>query len=460
MSEFLGSIWWFLVAILIVVTFHEFGHFWVARRCGVKVNRFSIGFGKPLWSRFGKDGTEYAIAPILLGGYVSMHGERLDDDVPEADRAGSFRHKNVWQRIAIIAAGPGANLLLCVAMFWAMFVVGRPDHASVLGSTIGLAAEAGLRPGDRLTAIDGRETPTWTEAYQALLTAAIDHKKVQVEVRSEGGAGRELRLDLSALPERVDPSALFRTLGITPKHLIVPPVVSRVVPGQPAEGRLRTGDRIVAIDGTPVRAWNEIAPLADRMGRRGGGGTIDVVRDGRQVAVAIAPVQAVPQGAPANTSPTWVFGLEAPAAGKRPPVPKDAILRHGPIEAIPAALGEVVFQTREFYGMLARAFTGRISVQHTVSGPIGIAQFANASAKNGLAWYLQLLAVLSLSLALLNLLPIPILDGGHLLYYLIELVKGRPLSEGAMAVGQFVGMALLLGLMGLAFHNDIQRLIQ
>ncbi len=459
MSEFLGSIWWFLVAILVVVTFHEFGHFWVARRCGVKVNRFSIGFGKPLWSRFGKDGTEYAIAPILLGGYVSMHGERLDDDVSEAERAGSFRHKSVWQRIAIIAAGPGANLVLCVFMFWAMFVVGRPDHASVIGSSIGLAADTGLRPGDRLTAIDGRETPTWTEAYQALLTAAIDHKSVRLDVRSEGGVGRELRLDLTGLPDPVDPASLFRTIGMTPKHLIVPPVVSKVVAGQPAEGKLRPGDRIVAIDGTPVHTWNEIAPLAERMGRRGGGGTIDVVRDGQRVAIAIVPAQAIPKGAPANTPRSWIFGLEAPG-GKRPPVAKDAILRHGPIEAIPAALGEVAFQTREFYGMLARAFTGRISARHTVSGPIGIAQFANESAKNGLAWYLQLLAVLSLSLALLNLLPIPILDGGHLLYYLIELVKGRPLSEGAMAVGQFVGMALLLGLMGLAFHNDIQRLIQ
>ena len=455
MIEFLSSAWWLIVALGILVTFHEFGHYWVARRCGVKVQRFSVGFGKPLWMRKGKDGTEWVVAAIPLGGYVKMLDER-EGDVPAADLDQAFNRKTVWQRMAIVAAGPIANLILCVALFWAMFVIGRPDFAPVVGQVQGIAAQAGLRSGDTLLAIGERATPTWTEASMALVTSAIDRAQVQVQVRTASGAEITRRIDFAKLPKGDDLRQSIRQIGITPRHQVLPAMVGEVTAGSAGEGKLRSGDRIVAIDGTPVRSWAEIAPLVARIGPRGGG-DIDLLRDGAPLTVTLAPkLQPQPRAA-AGSAPSWLLGV-APAERSKPV--KDAVLRYGPLAAFPAALRETRFQTGELFNMIERAFSGKLAVKDTVSGPIGIARAANLYAQNGVAWYLSLLAALSLSLAILNLLPIPVLDGGHLLYYLIELFKGSPLSDRAMAAGQYVGLALLLGLMGLAFYNDLQGLIQ
>ena len=455
MIEFLSSAWWLIVALGILVTFHEFGHYWVARRCGVKVQRFSVGFGKPLWMRKGKDGTEWVVAAIPLGGYVKMLDER-EGDVPAADLDQAFNRKTVWQRMAIVAAGPIANLILCIAFFWAMFVIGRPDFAPVVGQVQGIAAQAGLRSGDTLLAIGERATPTWTEASMALVTSAIDRAQVQVHVRTASGAEITRRIDFAKLPKGDDLRQSIRQIGITPRHQVLPAMVGEVTAGSAGEGKLRSGDRIVAIDGTPVRSWAEIAPLVARIGPRGGG-DIDLLRDGAPLTVTLAPkLQPQPRAA-AGSAPSWLLGV-APAERSKPV--KDAVLRYGPLAAFPAALRETRFQTGELFNMIERAFSGKLAVKDTVSGPIGIARAANLYAQNGVAWYLSLLAALSLSLAILNLLPIPVLDGGHLLYYLIELFKGSPLSDRAMAAGQYVGLALLLGLMGLAFYNDLQGLIQ
>lgn len=455
MIEFLSSAWWLIVALGILVTFHEFGHYWVARRCGVKVQRFSVGFGKPLWMRKGKDGTEWVVAAIPLGGYVKMLDER-EGDVPAVELDQAFNRKTVWQRMAIVAAGPIANLILCVALFWAMFVIGRPDFAPVVGQVQGIAAQAGLRSGDTLLAIGERATPTWTEASMALVTSAIDRAQVQVHVRTASGAEITRRIDFAKLPKGDDLRQSIRQIGITPRHQVLPAMVGEVTAGSAGEGKLRSGDRIVAIDGTPVRSWAEIAPLVARIGPRGGG-DIDLLRDGAPLTVTLAPkLQPQPRAA-AGSAPSWLLGV-APAERSKPV--KDAVLRYGPLAAFPAALRETRFQTGELFNMIERAFSGKLAVKDTVSGPIGIARAANLYAQNGVAWYLSLLAALSLSLAILNLLPIPVLDGGHLLYYLIELFKGSPLSDRAMAAGQYVGLALLLGLMGLAFYNDLQGLIQ
>ena len=455
MIEFLSSAWWLIVALGILVTFHEFGHYWVARRCGVKVQRFSVGFGKPLWMRKGKDGTEWVVAAIPLGGYVKMLDER-EGDVPAADLDQAFNRKTVWQRMAIVAAGPIANLILCIAFFWAMFVIGRPDFAPVVGQVQGIAAQAGLRSGDTLLAIGERATPTWTEASMALVTSAIDRAQAQVHVRTASGAEITRRIDFAKLPKGDDLRQSIRQIGITPRHQVLPAMVGEVTAGSAGEGKLRSGDRIVAIDGTPVRSWAEIAPLVARIGPRGGG-DIDLLRDGAPLTVTLAPkLQPQPRAA-AGSAPSWLLGV-APAERSKPV--KDAVLRYGPLAAFPAALRETRFQTGELFNMIERAFSGKLAVKDTVSGPIGIARAANLYAQNGVAWYLSLLAALSLSLAILNLLPIPVLDGGHLLYYLIELFKGSPLSDRAMAAGQYVGLALLLGLMGLAFYNDLQGLIQ
>lgn len=453
MSEFFSSAWWLIVALGVLVTFHEFGHYWVARRCGVKVLRFSVGFGKPLWMRRGRDGTEWVVAAIPLGGYVKMLDER-EADVPAELRDQAFNGKTVWQRIAIVAAGPIANLILCVALLWAMFVIGRPDYAPVVGQARGIAAEAGVVRGDTLLAVGERSTPTWTEASMALLTSAIDRGPVPVQVRTADGSETVRTIDFSRLPEGDDLARAVREVGIVPRHQMLAPVVGEISPGSAAEGRLQPGDRILRIDGSPVEYWADISPLVARMGAAGGGEVV-FERDGARRSLEIVPRRG--QAREDRDAPQWLLGVAPADTGRGP---KDALLRYGPLDAFPAALRETRFQVGELFGMFERVFSGRLAVENSVSGPIGIARAANAYAKNGLAWYLSLLALLSLSLAILNLLPIPVLDGGHLLYYLIELLKGSPLSDRAMAAGQYVGLALLLGLMGLAFYNDIQGLIR
>ncbi|MGH8084995.1 MAG: RIP metalloprotease RseP [Lysobacter sp.] len=447
MTEILGSIWWLIVSLGVLVTFHEFGHYWVARRCGVKVLRFSVGFGKALWSRRGKDGTEYVIAAIPLGGYVKMLDEREGDVVPtELDQA--FNRKSVWQRIAIVIAGPLANLLLCVMLFWAMFVIGRPDYAPVVGQVDGIAAAAGLQRGDTILKVGDRATPTWSEVQLALIPAALDHADIELQLRRDGTAlTREL--PLSKLPAGFNERRAVEAMGLAPRHLQVAPLVGRVAPDTPAWGVLAEGDRISAVDGRPVQAWSDIGPLVQRLGERGGKGMVEVERDGDRLALELTPSRHVPED---GGDAYWVLGISA----ARPQMPAmDAELQYGPAAAVPAALRETAHQAGELFEMIGRAFSGRVEVRNTVAGPITIARAANAYADQGPAWYLSLLALLSLSLGILNLLPIPILDGGHLLYYLIELVKGSPVSERVMATGQYIGLALILGLMGLAFYNDI-----
>ena len=451
MSDFLGSVWWLVVSLGVLVTVHEFGHFWTARRFGVEVLRFSVGFGRALWSRHGRDGTEYVIAAIPLGGYVKMLDEREGDVPPErAHRA--FNRQGVWQRIAIVAAGPAANLLLAVALLWAMFVVGRPDYAPVVGQAEGIAADAGLRRGDTVLAVGERRTPTWSEVMFGVTTAAMDHRDVPVRVRTGAGDETTRTLALSRLPGDFDERRALSLAGLVPRHALLPAVVGEVQPGLPAEGILEAGDRVTAVDGMPVGSFEEIGPQVQRMGALGGG-MVEVERDGERLALEVVPARRAP---PVEGAGEWVLGI-APAPAEAPA--HDAELRHGPLAAIPVALRATWQMARDTVGMIERMVTGSASAQN-VSGPITIARVANASAGMGPAWFLQFLAMVSLGLAILNLLPIPVLDGGHLLYYLIELAKGSPLSERAMAAGQYVGLVLLAGLMALAFYNDILLLVR
>jgi len=449
MSTFLGSVWWMIVSIGVLVTFHEFGHFWVARRCGVRVLRFSVGFGTPLWMRRGGDGTEYVLAAIPLGGYVKMLDER-EGEVPAQELDRAFNRQPVWQRIAIVAAGPLANLGLCVLFLWAMFVVGRPDFAPVVGHAEGIAADAGLHQGDVLLAVDGRPTPTWSEAAMALATSAMDREDVPVAVRTADGGTRERTLALSRLPDDTDERQAVRAIGLTPRHHLLPPVIGRVEPGSAAWGLLAEGDRITAIDARPIEDFADIGPLVQAIGDAPA--MVEVEREGDRLALEVTP-QRRDDG---EGGSYWALGV-APA---RMPAPEyDANLQLAPGAAIPAAFIETWRLGRDSLAMIGRLLTGRASAEN-VSGPITIARYANASAQLGPAWFLNFLALLSLSLAIINLLPIPVLDGGHLLYYLIELAKGSPLSERAMVAGQYVGLALLAGLMGLAFYNDILQLLR
>jgi regulator of sigma E protease len=451
MSTFLGSLWWMLVALGVLVTFHEFGHFWVARRFGVKVLRFSVGFGRPLWTRLGKDGTEYVVAALPLGGYVRMLDER-EDHVPAHQLDQAFNRKPVLQRMGIVAAGPLANLLLAFALLWAMLVIGRPDYAPVVGKAMGIAAEAGLRTGDRILAVGERETPTWSEAGMALTVAVLDRQPVAVQVRHADGGESTRTLALDRLPAKVDELRAIEATGLVARHQVQPAIVGGINEGTPAWGVLAEGDRITAVDATPIAGFGDIAPAVAALAARGGPGMVEIERDGERLALEMTPA---PITRPDGSRLPGLGIASKPASTPR----TDAVLRMGPLAAIPGAFRETGFQIKQLVEMVGRAFSGKVSVQNTVAGPLTIAQAANDFASRGSAWFLNFLALLSVSLALINLLPIPVLDGGHLLYYLIELATGRPLGERAMAAGQYLGLALVAGLMGLAFYNDILHLV-
>ncbi|WP_434212072.1 RIP metalloprotease RseP [[Pseudomonas] boreopolis] len=446
MSDLLGSIWWMIVSLGVLVTFHEFGHFWVARRCGVKVLRFSVGFGRPLWSRRDRHGTEFAIAAIPLGGYVKMLDER-EGNVHPAERSMAFNAKSVWQRIAIVAAGPAANLLLCMLLLWAMFVIGKQDYSATLGHVEGLAAQAGLRAGDRVLSVDGRDVASWSDTSMLLTTAAMDRRDVRIRAAGADGGERAVIVRMSQLPAGFQEQRVPELAGFGWQFLTQPAQVSEVAPGSAADGVLKPDDRIVAIDGHPIDSAEQVAPQIQALGERGGAGMVEVERDGDRLALELVPTRETGT----DGKPAYRIGI---AVGRAAAPAYDARLQYGVFAAVPAAIRETGRMAGDSLGMIRRMLTGQASVKN-ISGPITIAKVANASAKRGPDWFLYFLALLSLSLAIINLLPIPILDGGHLLYYLIELVKGSPLSERAMAAGQYVGLAVLAGLMGLAFYNDI-----
>lgn len=452
MSDLLGSIWWMIVALGVLVTFHEFGHFWVARRCGVKVLRFSVGFGKPFWSRRDRHGTEFALAAIPLGGYVKMLDE-AEGNVPASQLDQAFNRKPVWQRIAVVAAGPIANLLLCVALLWAMFVIGKQDFSATLGNVDGIAADAGFERGDRLLAVGDRPVGTWTEASMVLTKAAIDGADVPVRVEKANGDTQSRVLPLSRLPVGFDQENVASLTGLAWRHWEVPALVGAVKPDGPAAGIIKPGDLVTAIDGHPVSDFGQIPDLVKALGERGGSAMVEVDRAGERLALELTPRS---MRNPETGASYWGLGLESPKTRELPPY--DATQQYGPLAAIPAAFRETRNLATDSLGMMRRMLTGDASLKN-ISGPITIARTANVTAQRGADWFLYFLALLSLSLAIINLLPIPVLDGGHLLYYLIELVKGSPLSERTMATGQYVGLALLAGLMGLAFYNDILRLV-
>lgn len=450
MTDFIGSVWWMIVSLGLLVTFHEFGHYWVGRMCGVKVLRFSVGFGRPLWSRRDRHGTEFAIAAIPLGGYVKFLDER-EVEVHPHERGQAFNHKTVWQRIAIVAAGPVANLLLCILLLWAMFVIGKQDYSATVGRATGMAASAGLGSGDRLLRVDDRDVITLGEASMALTAAAMDRRDVTLQVLDLADQVHSRTLPLSQLPSGFDERRVPILAGLYWRAWLQPPLVDTIVKGSAAEGHLQRGDLIVAIDGQRIDSVEQAISEVSSLGRRGGPAMVEVLRGGERLALEITPRQ----GKDGKGQPTWQIG--AGFAESYSPA-YDTLLKYGPLQAVTVAVRETGRMAADSLAMMGRIVTGKASLQN-VSGPVTIARVANISAKRGVDWFIQFLALLSLSLCIINLLPIPILDGGHLLYYLIELVKGSPLSERAIAAGQYIGLALLAGLMGLAFYNDILGLV-
>jgi regulator of sigma E protease len=457
MSVFLGSIWWLLVALGLLITFHEFGHYWVARRMGVRVLKFSVGFGKALWSRKGRDGTEYVIGAIPLGGYVKMLDER-EGEVDSKDLDEAFNRKSVWARIAIVIAGPAFNLIFTLLAFWLMFLVGIPESRPVIGEVSGIAVSAGLQPEDQIISIDGESTETWSHAVLGLVTHAIDRDKVSLIVETQNGSQRTVMLDLSQLDSSFEEENTLQGIGITPWRPKVPAIVGEVSPDSPAaSARFKVGDQIVAVAGEDVPDWAWVGALVQKHGQTGEPLTVTVERNGGRLDLQVSP-ENMSEGSRADR---LILGITNIAAGEsvQNQISRTYFLHKlGVVEGFNKALSEMWRLTRSTMGLLGRMITGSASVKN-LSGPISIAQFANSSANAGFSSFLFFLGAISLSLGILNLLPIPVLDGGHLLYYLIELAKGSPLSDQMQAKGQYIGIMALFGLMGIAFFNDILRLV-
>ncbi|AOE78078.1 RIP metalloprotease RseP [Pseudomonas lurida] len=440
-----------LVALGVLVTFHEFGHFWVARRCGVKVLRFSVGFGMPLVRWHDRRGTEFVIAAIPLGGYVKMLDER-EGEVPVDQLDQSFNRKTVRQRIAIVAAGPIANFLLAMVFFWVLAMLGSQQVRPVIGAveSDSIAAKAGLVAGQEIVSIDGEPTTGWGAVNLQLVRRLGESGTVNVVVREQDSTTetpRELALDhwLKGADEP-DP---IKSLGIRPWRPALPPVLAELDPKGPAQAAgLKAGDRLLALDGQPLGEWQQVVDLV-RV-RPDTKIVLKVERDGAQIDVPVTLSVRGEAKAAGGYLGAGVKGVDWPPSMVRE-------VSYGPL----AAIGEGAKRTWTMSVLtlesLKKMLFGELSVKN-LSGPITIAKVAGASAQSGVADFLNFLAYLSISLGVLNLLPIPVLDGGHLLFYLVEWVRGRPLSDRVQGWGIQIGISLVVGVMLLALVNDLGRL--
>jgi len=443
----------FVIALGVLIVFHELGHYLVAKLAGVKVLRFSVGFGRQLWARrFGADQTEWAVAALPLGGYVKMLDEREGPvDPAEAHRA--FNRQSVGKRIAIVAAGPIANFLLAIAIYWVLLLGGVTEPKAIVAAPEPgtAAAAAGFASGDRVVSVNGEPIGTWQALRWLLLDLSIERKPVRVEIVDDAGHVQWRDLDVTTVHGDQIEGDVLAALGLRLFRPAMAPVIGRVVSGGPAESAgLRAGDRIAAVDGEPVDSWDEFVGIvrksADKPLR------LSIVDGAAEREVRVTP------------EATGKEGERIGRIGAAPSVDREALrdlfveVRYGPGEALVAATVKTwdmsVFSLR----MLWKMVTGELSWRN-LSGPVTIADYAGQAAQVGLGPYLSFIALISISLGVLNLLPIPLLDGGHLMYYFAEVVKGSPVSERAMELGQRVGLTLLLFLMAFAFFNDINRLL-
>ncbi|EJL07854.1 sigma E protease regulator RseP [Pseudomonas chlororaphis] len=440
-----------LIALGVLVTFHEFGHFWVARRCGVKVLRFSVGFGMPLLRWHDRQGTEFVIAAIPLGGYVKMLDER-EGEVPVDQLDQSFNRKSVRQRIAIVAAGPVANFLLALVFFWGLAMLGTEQVRPVIGSVEAgsIAAKAGLSSGQEIVAIDGESTVGWSAVNLQLVRRLGESGTLQLLVREQGSTAdspRELLLD-NWLKGTDEPDPI-RSLGIRPWRPELAPVLAELDPKGPAQAAgLKTGDRLLALDGQPLTDWQQVVDWV-RV-RPDTKIVLRVERDGAQIDV---PVTLAARGKEKVAS--GYLGAGVKAVDWPPEMLRE--VSYGPLAAIGEGARRTWTMSVLTLDSLKKMLFGELSVKN-LSGPITIAKVAGASAQSGVADFLNFLAYLSISLGVLNLLPIPVLDGGHLLFYLIEWARGRPLSDRVQGWGIQIGISLVVGVMLLALVNDLGRL--
>jgi len=450
--ETLHTLFYFIVAVGILVAFHEFGHFWVARKVGVKVLRFSIGFGKVLWSKQkNNQSTEYVLSAIPLGGYVKMVDER-EGPVTSEDLPFSFNRQPLWARTAIVAAGPVFNLILAVALFWSVLVIGESGIKPILGKVEQgtLAAAAGFVEGDEIISVNDKPTPTWTQTLTTLIGAALEgEQEINVAVKNHDDLQAVKVLKFSE-QDAENPEVLYQRLGFKAWAPQLKPTIGKVLPDSAAQSAgLKQGDLIVSADNVVIQDWQQWVDYVKTHPNMPINLLIE--RDGVRLPLSITP------------KAVQVEQKTEGKIGASVQVPEDLIksitveYALSPLEALPVAFETTYDYALTTLKMMGKMLVGRASVEN-LSGPISIAQYAGQSANMGLVPFLKFMALVSVSLGVLNLLPVPVLDGGHLLFFAIEGIKGSPVSEKIQLFFQQIGIALLVSLMVLAMFLDVQRL--
>ena len=450
MIQFVHNLLAFVFTLGVLITFHEFGHFWTARKCGVKILRFSVGFGRPLWTRtFGEDRTELVVAALPLGGYVKMLDER-EAPVPAHELGRAFNNKPLLQRFLIVLAGPFFNFLFAVVAYWIMYMVGLTGLKPVIGSVLPAspAAVAGLHTNEEIVSVNSQATATWTMVVDAMITDIVAGKSVELRVRSQDAVERPVVLNLHTISiDDLASKDLLRSVGITPKQLVLPPIIGELQgDGAAIRAGLKPADQIRKVDNVAVQDWREFVEYIQARPEQLL--HVEIKRDGK---VLVVPLHTGKK----ETGEGKTIGY----IGAANFLGTNLIARES--YSMFPALARAVERTWDMswltLEMLGKILTGEASYRN-LSGPVSIGQYAGQSAQNGIASFLWFLGIVSVSLGVLNLLPIPLLDGGHLMYYLIEFARGRPVPETVQAVGQQIGLALLLGLMVLVFYNDLSRL--
>jgi len=454
MGTFLFSAASFIVALGILITVHEFGHYWVARRAGVKVLRFSVGFGRPLWKRVaGADQTEYVIAAIPLGGYVKMLDER-EGNVSEQDLPRAFNRQPLSKRFAIVAAGPIFNFIFAIAAYWLMFMIGVPGIKPIIGQVAdtSIAQQAGLKTGDQIITIDGDDAPTWSVARIKLIAKSLDESVVELQVLDQDQRSRIVNLDLTTITPDIKDGQILVALGIAPPRPNIPAVIGRLIDnGRALDAGLQAGDKVLFANKQPIEHWSHWVDYV--RARPEQVIEIEVDRGGVVINLTLTPARVVTKE-----------GEEIGRIGAAPVIPESlipdhlrAFVQYSVFDSFVASCERTWDMSALTLRMIGKMLSGSVSLDN-LSGPITIAKYAGYTASAGLVSFLAFLAIVSISLGVLNLLPIPLLDGGHLMFYIIELIKGSPLAENIEAVFQRVGILFLGLLMSIAIFNDFSRL--
>ncbi|MDR1276345.1 MAG: RIP metalloprotease RseP [Candidatus Accumulibacter sp.] len=453
MNNFLFYAFAFIVALSVLIIVHEYAHFLVARLAGVKILRFSLGFGRVLWSmRLGRDRTEWALSAIPLGGYVKMLGE-YDDEVPANERDRAFCQQSVARRMAIAAAGPVANLLLAVVLFWVVFFIGSEELKPIFGAPPAgtPAAHAGFEEGELALKVNGKPVQTWQDLRWDVLRLVTELNSVEIEVINTRGEINFRRLDLSAVrAEGLDADSLQK-LGFVFIRPKIPPIIDKLMPdGAAARAGMLPGDEILTIDGEEITSSFVMIERISASPARSM--DFSLLRGETVLSFPVTPDAVEENG----KSIGRIGVLIRPSESKRKEMM--TTVRYDLLPALGKAVGETYDKSLFTLKMIGKMLTGAVSWRN-IGGPLTIADYAGQSARLGLDYYLKFLGLISISLGVFNLLPIPILDGGHLLYYVLEIIKRKPLSDRSIEIGQRIGIALLLMLMVCSFYNDINRLI-